>query len=297
MNQGIFISAVLLVLVLLGTASSPGWAQRAVSLRQLQEAVQKNPNDPSLHYLLGLKYQNEGKDDKALAAYQKAVSLNPQYAEALLGLGALKAAQGDHDGAVKALKRAVQLDPKNKEARAWLSAVYGRQGLALLEQDKPAEAAKVLQLAAANNPKDTVALNNLGVALARLGDLDLAGQAFQKAIRADPANDGAHFNLGCTYLQAGDKTGALDQYAALTTLGSGYGGDLFALMSYPKGYPVDKPYSPPQWGQSTPYKSLPAAELPSSPKIADALRNTPDLQVPAYDSSLPGGELPGSQLK
>ncbi|MEJ2068815.1 MAG: tetratricopeptide repeat protein [Syntrophobacterales bacterium] len=297
MTRGALIAAVSLVLALLSAASSPGWAQKEVSLRQLQEALQKNPNDPSLHYLLGVKYQNEGQDGKALAAYQKAVSLNPRYAEALLGLGALKAAQGDLDDAIKALKKAVQLDPKNKEARTWLGAVYGRQGLALLQQGKAADAAKVLQLAAANNPKDTVALNNLGVALAALGDLGLAAQAFQKAIRADPTNDGAHYNLGCIYLQAGDKTRALNQYAALTTLGSGYGGDLFALMSYPKGYPVDTPYSPPQWGQTTQYKALPAAELPSSPKIADALRNTPDLQSPAYGSSLPGGGLPGSQMK
>jgi Flp pilus assembly protein TadD len=297
MTRGALISAVLLVLALLGTASSPGWAQKEVSLRQLQEAVQKNPNDPNLHYLLGVKYQNEGKDSKALAAYEKAISLNPRYSEALLGLGTLKAAQGDLDGAIKVLKKAVQFDPKNREARTWLSAVYGRQGLALLEQGKAAEAAKVLQLAAANNPKDTKALNNLGVALAELGDLDLAAQAFQKAIKADPANDGAHYNLGCAYLQMGDKTRALNQYAALTTLGSGYGGDLFALMSYPKGYPVDTPYSPPQWGQTRPYKALSTTELPSSPKIADALRNTPDLQIPSYGSSLPGGELPGSQLK
>jgi Flp pilus assembly protein TadD len=297
MNRGALMAAVLLVLALLGAAISPGWAQREASLRQLQGALQKNPNAPSLHYLLGVKYQNEGQDSKALAAYQKAVSLNPRYAEALLGLGTVKAAQGDLDGAIKALKKAVQSDPKNKEARTWLSVVYGRQGLALLQQGHAAEAAKVLQLATANNPNDTVAFNNLGVAFAKLGDLDLAARAFQKAIKADPANDGAHFNLGCTYLQSGDKTQALNQYAALTTLGSGYGGELFALMSYPKGYPVDTPYSPPQWGQSTPYKPLPATELPSSPKIADVLRKTPDMQIPAYESSMPGGELPGSQLK
>ena len=297
MTRGALISAVVLVLALLASISSPGWAQKEVNLRQLQEAVRNKPNDPSLHYLLGVKYQNEGQDSKALAAYQKAVNLNPRYIEALLALGALQSAQGDQDGAIKALKKAVQLDPKNKEARIWLSVVYGRQGLTLLEQGKAADAAKILQLAAANNPMDTVALNNLGVALATLGDLDLATQAFQKAIKADPANDGAHYNLGCAYLQMGDKTRALNQYAALTTLGSGYGGDLFALMSYPKGYPVDTPYSPPQWGQTTPYKALSTTELPSSPKIADALRNTPDLQIPSYGSSLPGGELPGSQLK
>jgi Flp pilus assembly protein TadD len=297
MTRGTLMAVLWLVLALLGTASSPGWAQREVGLRQLQEALQKNPNDPRGHYLLGLKYQTMGKDGQALVAYQKAVSLNPQYVEALLGLGALKAAQGDLDGAAETLQKAVQLDPKDKDARVWLGAVYGRQGLALLEQGKAAEAAKLFQLAAANNPKDTVALNNLGVALAALGDPGLAAQAFQKAIRADSTNDGAHFNLGYTYLASGDKTRALNQYAALTTLGSDYGGELFALMSYPKGYPVDTPYSPPQWGQTRPYKALPAAELPSSPKIADALRNTPDLQVPSYGSAIPGGELPGSQLK
>jgi len=125
------------------------------------------------------------------------------------------------------------------------------------------------------------------VALAAKGDLDLAAQVFQRAVRANPANNGTHFNLGYTYLRAGDKTRALNQYAALAALGSVDGGELFALMSYPKGYPVDTPYSPPQWGQTTPYKALPAAKLPSSPDIADALRQSPDLQITSYESSLP----------
>ncbi len=295
-------SAISIVLVLTVFVISPGWAQkREPSLRQLQEAVKNNPNDPRLHYLMGLKYQNEGSDAKALKAYQKAVSLNHQFSEALLRLGALKSAEGDQEGAVKALKKAVQLDPKNKEAKALLGSVYGRQGVALMEQGKNAEAIKVLQLAVTNKPEDDAALNNLGVAFAAQGDLNLAAQAFQQAIRANPANDNAHFNLGYTNLSAGDRTGALDQYAALTALGSGYGGELFGLLSFPKGYPVDTPYSPPQWGQTTPYKALPAAELPSPPSITDALRDSPDLQIPSYGSAQPGGQLepsslPGGQL-
>jgi len=124
----------------------------------------------------------------------------------------------------------------------------------------------------------------------------MAAQAFQQAVRANPANDNAHFNLGYTYLSTGFKQGALDQYAALTTLGSGYGGELFALISYPKGYPVDTPYSTPQWGQTKPYKPLPAAELPPPPNLADALRGSPDLQIPAYESSVPAGREPASEL-
>jgi tetratricopeptide (TPR) repeat protein len=297
MTRCTLISAVIIVLVLMIGITSPGWAQKTkLNLRQLEQAVKSNPNDPRLHYLIGLKYQEEGKNQQALKAYQQAVSLNPRYSEALLRLGELKFAQGDQDGAVKALKKAIQLDPKNQTAKIFLGAVYGKQGLALLGQGKIAEAANVLKMAAANNPQDDAALNNLGVALAAQGDANLAAQAFQEAIRANPSNDSAHFNLGFTYLRGGDKTGALNQYGALTTLGSGYGGELFGLMSYPKGYPMDKPYEAPQWGQTETYKALPAAEFPASPDIADALRNTPDLQIPSYGSSLPRGQETTSDL-
>jgi cytochrome c-type biogenesis protein CcmH/NrfG len=288
-------AAILTVLVLMVSVISTGWAQtREVSLRQLQEAVKNNPKDPRRHYLLGLKYQQEGKERQAREAYQRAVSLSPQYSEAWLRLGALQSLQGDQEGAVKALTQALRLDPKNQAAKTLLGTVYGRQGVSLLEQGQNANAARVLKMAAANNPKDDAALNNLGVALAAHGDLNQAAQAFHLAVRANPANDNAHFNLGFTYLRTGNKTGALNQYAALTELGSGYGGELFALMSFPKGYPVDTPYAPPQWGQTIPYKALPAAELPSPPTIADALRDSPDLQLPSYGSALPGGQLPGS---
>lgn len=288
---------VFLVLALLVSVISPGWAQpREVSLRQLQDAVRTTPNDPRLHYLLGLKYQSQGKERQAREAYQRAVTLNPSYSEALLRLGALKSRQGDQAGAVQALTKALQLDPKNQEARSLLGAVYGRQGLMLLEQGKSAEAIQILKKAATHNPKDDAALNNLGVALAAQGDLNQAAQAFQLAIQANPANDNAHFNLGFTYLRTGDKAGALNQYAALTSLKSGYGGELFALMSYPKGYPVDTPYSPPQWGQSAPYKALPAAELPPPPNLDGVLRDNPDLQIPSYGSALPRGEEKASDL-
>lgn len=297
MTRGTWIWVAILVLALLVSVISLGWAQtQEVSLRHLQDAVRTTPNDPRLHYLLGLKYQSLGKERQAQEAYQRAISLNPKYTAALLRLGALKSAQGDQGGAIKVLTRAIQLDPKNQQAKTLLGTVYGRQGLALLKQGKNADAIRVLKKATANNPKDDAALNNLGVALAAQGDLNLAAQAFQMAIRDNPANDNAHFNLGFTYLRSGNKNGALNQYASLTELGSGYGGELFALMSYPKGYPVDTPYSPPQWGQSTPYKALPATELPPPPDLAGVLQDNPDLQIPAYGSALPKGHEKASDL-
>lgn len=298
MTRGSFIGPVLLALLVLLALVGFGFAQtREVSLRQLEEAVRVTPKDPRLHYLLGLKYESQGKDREAGRAYQKAVRLNPRYTPALLRLGALKSRQGDQEGAVQALTKARRLDPQNQEARDLLGAVYARQGVALLRQGKPADAARVLKKAAAHNPKDDAALNNLGVALAAQGDLGQASQAFQLAIRANPANDNAHFNLGFTHLRTGNKTGALNQYAALTALESGFGGELFALLSYPKGYPMDTPYSPPQWGQSTPYKALPAAKLPPPPNLAGELQNNPDLQIPSYRTELPRGQKKAGDLE
>ena len=297
MTKSPFIWITFLILALLVSALGIGWAQsQEVSLRHLQDAVRTTPNDPRLQYLLGLKYQSMGKERQAREAYQRAITLNPRYTEALMNLGALKDRQGDQEGAVQALTKALRLDPKNKDARSLLGTVYGRQGMMLLQQGKNAEAVEAFKQAAAYKPKDDAALNNLGVAYAAQGDLSLAAQAFQLAIRANPANDNAHFNLGFAYLSTGNKTGALNQYAALTELKSGYGGELFALMSFPKGYPVDTPYSPPQWGQSLPYKALPAAELPPPPDLAGTLQNNPDLQIPSYGSAMPKGQKKAGDL-
>ena len=178
----------------------------------------------------------------------------------------------------------------------YLGAIYGRQGTALITQAKNDQAVQVLKEAVRNNPNDDVAWNNLGIAYAWLGNANLAAQAFLAAIKVNPANEPAHFNLGYTYLRAGEKTKVLDQYTALTVLGSDYAGELFALLSFPKGYPVDTPYSPLQWGQTRPYKPLPAAEFPPPPEIADALRDSPDLQIPIFRSSLPRGQEPVSEL-
>lgn len=259
--------------------ASPGLTQkRQVTLKNLQQAAQREPQNPQVHYMLGLKYEIEGSPQKAIQAYQQAVRLKPDYPEALYRLGELKGVQGDREEAIQALAKAIKLKPDYKEAKATLGIVYGMQGAQLLEQNRWADAAQALKEAVALNPEDDAAYNNLGVAYAGQGDLAKAAEAFRAAIEANLANVEAQYNLGFISLLLGDKTGALGQYAILGNIDPGLAGELFEKISFPKGR---GPYETPQWGATDLKES--AFRRPSPLETIPPL----PLPTPEYPGSMP----------
>ncbi|MBI4488450.1 MAG: tetratricopeptide repeat protein [Deltaproteobacteria bacterium] len=70
--------------------------------------------------------------------------------------------------------------------------------LALLHQQTgdPRAALELYQKLLALNPKNAVALNNMGVILKEIGQLGKAGDHLRKAVDLDPSYDKAHTNLG-----------------------------------------------------------------------------------------------------
>jgi len=56
--------------------------------RNLQKAIEKDPNNHVLHYSIGTVYNSLGLANEAEAAYQKAISINPEYFDAHYNLGA-----------------------------------------------------------------------------------------------------------------------------------------------------------------------------------------------------------------
>src|SRR5436309_8279142 len=80
---------------------------------------------------------------------------------------------------------------------------------ALLGQNQPAEAARILRLHLQRNPGTATDYMLLGVALSQSGQGLLALQALEQAVAMEPGNATAHYNLGQAYREFGRHREAL----------------------------------------------------------------------------------------
>jgi len=140
---------------------SPSWGEKGPTLAQLRQAVINNPQDPEANYKLGLKYEQLGRPREALKYLQEAVALRPDYADALSELQKLREGRGEYGEAAKYLEKLSKLKPDSEEIKNQLSNANNKQGLALLQQGKFADAAEPFQEAGKSSPKSPGPLNNL----------------------------------------------------------------------------------------------------------------------------------------
>lgn len=54
----------------------------------LEKAIEKDPNDKAMHYVIGTFYMEAGQNDKATESLRKAIALDPKYQDAQYQLGA-----------------------------------------------------------------------------------------------------------------------------------------------------------------------------------------------------------------
>jgi Flp pilus assembly protein TadD len=201
------------------------------SISALKEAVQKNPNDAEANYKLGLAYSQQGNEAEA----------------------------------IKALEQAVKLKPNFQAARESLGDEYDRRGIALAQNNQFRDAEEAFAKAIKANPDDSKPYFNLGVTYGQQGRWSDAAGAFQQSLERDPNNPPAHYNLGMTYLMMdkesttpeqyrANRVAALEQYRALTNLGSSMAGDLFYVISNPRAaqYPTSPTWQAPPQSQGQP---------------------------------------------
>lgn len=260
------------------------------TLRELQQAVAAEPQNPQARYMLGLKYEIEGRPKQALEAYAEALKLKPDYPEVLLRSGEVKFMQGDAAAGIREVEKALKLNPQNLQAREALAFMHGRQGLTHLEQGRLQDAQASLQTALQYNPQDDGALNNLGVVLSQMGRLAEAREAFAAAAAANPNNPQAQFNLGLAYLLEGNKEGALQQYTILGLTRPQEAAELFALISFPDRSGMDPSYG--KFRSAVPDRYPESFRTPPTPDYPSPLQTAPGLDSSGrYPSSLPDSQL------
>jgi len=157
--------------------------------RALELAPAAAPSSAATHFNLGVVLARQGREEEAVEELERALELRPGYPEARHNLGLLLAESGELERAVTALEAAAAEQPGAPEIHARLGVLYRRQGrLAKAE----AELLRSLEL----DPSDSAVWTELGLVRVRRERFAAAEEAFDEALQRDPRQAEAHYNLG-----------------------------------------------------------------------------------------------------
>ncbi len=169
------------------------------AIKELQEADQYAPNDPSINYYLGIAYRGKGLRDLALERFQKTVALKKDYSEAHNYLGAIYMDMGQWEKAIDHFDKALS------------NYLY---------------------------PTPALALYNSGWAYYNLQNYDMALSKYYEALRQDRTavlQPQIEKNIGLIYLKKNNLVAAVEHFKKAVTLNSDlYDAHFFLAESYLK---------------------------------------------------------------
>lgn len=162
-------------------------------LKPLQRAVELSPNDPDIHYNLGIVFNDLGQKEAAAASYRTAIRQAPTFVPAHYNLSLVLNDLGQVAETVMSCREVVRLKPDFAQAHYNLA-------IALFKIGRHAEAEGSCRAAIRLAPDYAPAHYNLGVALNSLGRFAEAEISYRQAIRLRQDYAQAYSNLGVTLL-------------------------------------------------------------------------------------------------
>jgi tetratricopeptide (TPR) repeat protein len=208
-----------------------------------RRSLTAKPEQPQVHHNLGNLLMAQGRLDDAIACQQEAIRLKRNYIEAHLNLGLALLDKGDHAAAEKSFRSALRLQPAYWPARQGLASLLNetkrpkeaetilRQalasgamdprntaalehnlGVAVMLQDRPAEAVTLFDAAQKKVPAMRLVDYNRGNALQQLGQLEAAADSYRRAIQNDPLDLMAHRDLSQLLYRLGQDDQCLRSY-------------------------------------------------------------------------------------
>ena len=197
------------------------WKQ---ALAELERAAEKYPDNPEVHYLLGLAYGHESHFKEMTGHFERSLQISNRFAPEIgtererhwiekYNAAILDIDQKDFKTSETNLESAILIDPNRVEAHKKLAQVYlntDRTDQALtkyhqLIDQRPddlelliatsriyydrkdfGEVITILRKVLQVEPKNRDALARLAISLDSLGETDQAAQAFESAVQAHP---------------------------------------------------------------------------------------------------------------
>jgi Flp pilus assembly protein TadD len=146
------------------------------------------------------------RTEEAVAEFKAASELDPRQPEVHFGLGYLYWELRRFDEAKREFEAELALNPKHAQAQAYLGDIA-------LEGGNLGAAEGLLLKATQNSQKIRIAYLDLGKLYLQRRNYAGAVDAFQHAIKVDPAQSDAHFQLARAYQALGKKSKAQAELA------------------------------------------------------------------------------------
>jgi tetratricopeptide (TPR) repeat protein len=176
-------------------------AQQQLDIAELNNEIQRHPNQPENLYMLAEAYLKAGKISEARDAVRQLNALSASDYRTLNGIGVLLARYHLYDDAIQQFQSALQANPGSDEvkfnlANAWFQKRDYSHALEIAGQISEA------------GRKDDACLTLMGDILAHAGDTAQAAGIFRDAIARNPDNDQNYLSLALINLRSNDVPAA-----------------------------------------------------------------------------------------
>jgi tetratricopeptide (TPR) repeat protein len=175
-----------------------------------------DPNSLDAHVNMGAILAGQRRYDEALSHYNQAIRVHPSNASTYHNLGLLLIDQGRTDEAIALYRKGLEHKPPENA-----SMLHTDLGTIFLQQGKIDEAIYELQTSVSMKP-DATAINNLGVALTSKGRIDEALQYHKRAVRLEPRNAEAHYDIANILLSQDKLEQAVREYEKALSINPKY---------------------------------------------------------------------------
>jgi tetratricopeptide (TPR) repeat protein len=205
------------------------------AIKELQQAIQINPNHAEAHCELGVLYQEKEDYNAAYRELQKAIKINPDYAEAHFRLGIIYQVLKGYNQAITEFEEVLKIDPNFPWVHTAIGNVYYERGIKALIRAIKLDWSYLVpdtlkEISYKNKDELKKAIDNYlttiesdtanAAAFSKLSQayFTWAQDEYQKAIAADSSDTVAQLQLGLTFSERGYQNKAMNQYQVLKNL-------------------------------------------------------------------------------
>lgn len=187
--------------------------QYTFALRELLEAAKLNPDDPVIHYYLGIAYNGKKLIPEAIAEFKEAVRIRPDYSEASNYLGTVYSEMGKWDEAIGEFEKAVSNILYETPAGA-----LNNMGYAYYKKGDYQTALSKFDEAVKREPNTLLLpliLKNRGMTYFARGQISEAIINLKKSLAVAPNFTETHYWLARCYLELKNTNAAKEEFRAV----------------------------------------------------------------------------------